>query len=153
MPETALPNAPKEDLRICIVDDRPEIRDLIKLILLGRGYRFGLAGSAAQARDVAGELKPHLVLLDIHLPGGECGYDLCRELKANSTPAPVVILMSASSGKGVSEEARAAGADGFTSKPMTPTTVRNIVQLVEAWREYPDEPFPGFWSGSADQPG
>lgn len=115
MPENTLSNSPTEALRICIVDDRPEIRDLIKLILLGRGYRFGLAGSAAHARDVARELQPHFVLLDVHLPGGGSGFELCRELKSESSLTPVVILMSASSELAFSERARAAGPDGYAA--------------------------------------
>lgn len=131
-------------LRVCIVDDRPEIRDLIKLVLLGNNRSFVEAGSAAEAREQIDALKPHLVLLDILLPDGESGFALCSDIKSHSASPPLVVLMSARKPEEVEGHARDAGADGFVGKPISPSTLRAIVELAED-HLIAGNCFPGYW--------
>lgn len=131
-------------LRICIVDDRPEIRDLIKLILFANGRDITQAGSAPDARQRIADSHPHLVLLDAMLPDGQSGFDLCREIKGLAD-APVVVMMSAQSDHQAVSQAREAGADGFVAKPFSPATLRQLIDPVEEWREDRSRDFAGVW--------
>jgi CheY-like chemotaxis protein len=131
-------------LRICIVDDRPEIRDLIKLVLLGNNRSFSEASSAAEARESIDAFKPHLMLLDILLPNGESGFELCSNIKHQSDTPPLIVMMSAQNTGEVEKHARAAGADGFVAKPISPSTLREIAELAEK-HLISGSDFPGYW--------
>lgn len=134
-------------LHICIVDDRPEIRHLIKLILLGNGREFSQTGTVAQAREFVSELKPQVVLLDAMLPDGECGYAFCSEIK-RKPDAPLVIMMSARRDEASVNRARDAMADGFIAKPFSPGFLRSIIEAIEETPGSPDKCILDFWPES-----
>jgi two-component system cell cycle response regulator len=70
--------------KILIVDDQPEIRDLIATTLRIGPYQIFQAANGPEALEVAQREKPDLILLDVMMQvGGMDGFEVCRRLKAD----------------------------------------------------------------------
>lgn len=76
--------------RILIVDDNPEIREIIRILLSGEGYLIEEACDGQRALDLTGKLDFDLIILDIMMPGLN-GYQTCIEIRKNSN-APILFL-------------------------------------------------------------
>lgn len=103
--------------RALIVEDDPETADLIKLVLERAGLEAAVALDGYRAIEMCGELRPHIVLLDLMMPGLD-GWETMRRLRRISD-APVVVV----SAKGSKEDVIAGlskGADDFVPKPFYP---------------------------------
>jgi len=98
---------------VLVVDDHPEIRDLMVKILERRGYRVSTASDGHDALTQFALARPDLVITDLSMPGLN-GYQLCRLIRGISS-VPVLIM---SAQKGVEEKAYETGADAFVSKPF-----------------------------------
>lgn len=85
----------REDLCILLVDDNPVNIKLLETALVKEGYRIISAMDGRKARELAQEVLPDLILLDIVMPE-EDGFETIRQLKANSetTSIPVIFLTS-----------------------------------------------------------
>ena len=121
---------------ILLVDDDPEIRQLIGDFLVGHGFRIAEAGSGAEMdRAIAAE-RPALVVLDLMLPG-EDGLAICRRLAASSN-IPVIMLsaLGEDTDRIVGLEL---GADDYLPKPCNP---RELLARVRAVLRRRDEPTP-----------
>jgi len=124
--------------RILIVDDEPDIRDLIADILKDEGHQVSTAADAAQARDLRRTEAPELVLLDVWMPDTD-GISLLREWRdAEALDCPVVMI----SGHGSVEtavEATRLGAYDFIEKPVSMAkllvTVNNALEAGRLKRE------------------
>ena len=104
--------------RILVVDDNPANLRLLRMLLLGEGYDVRTAGDAAEALAVVGEFLPRLILMDLQMPGMD-GFELTRRLKADAaTRGIVIVALTAYAMKGDEDRARAAGCDGYVSKPI-----------------------------------
>ncbi len=79
-----------EKQRILIVDDDSNIAELISLYLLKECYETEIVGDGEEALRVFPEFRPHLVLLDLMLPGMD-GYQVCREMRSSSQ-IPIIML-------------------------------------------------------------
>ncbi len=103
---------------ILVVDDEPDIRELLREILEDEGYQVRTAENAEQARRARRDRRPDLTLLDIWLPDVD-GITLLKEWSdSNSLDSPVVIM----SGHGTVEtavEATRLGAYDFIEKPLS----------------------------------
>jgi two-component system cell cycle response regulator DivK len=103
---------------ILVVDDNPVNLKLARVLLRSEGYEVHTAEDATEALAVLGRVRPRLVLMDLQLPGMD-GLELTRRLKADpATRAIPVVAMTAYSMKGDEEQARAAGCDGYLTKPI-----------------------------------
>lgn len=112
---------------ILVVDDDPEIRELLAHFLRGHGFRVSLAedGEAMFGQLQSGD--PDLIVLDLMLPG-EDGLSLCRRLSANHA-VPIIMLTA------VAEEADRIvglemGADDYLSKPFNPRELLARIRAV-----------------------
>lgn len=123
---------PGERLRLCIVDDRADIRELLRLVLRHSNCEVHTAGDADEARAMVGEKMPHLILLDVLLPGGVNGLDLCLEFKQLPT-SPVVVMFSSHVTIAEFDRAREVGADGFLVKPVSPDRLQDVVERISGW--------------------
>lgn len=137
----------RQELSVLVVDDAPEIRELLRLILARQGCSVRLASDAEEALGQVAERMPDVVLLDIGLPGGrQKGLELCALLKGNGQPvAPVVVMLTADNDPRTSEQARALGADGYVIKPFTAMQILGLVDAFEVWRMAPEQSRPSFW--------
>lgn len=124
--------------RILIVDDEPDIRELIGEILADEGHEVVTAADAASAREVRVQKAPDLILLDVWMPGTD-GVSLLREWReADALVCPVVMI----SGHGSVEtavEATRLGAFDFVEKPLSMAklmvTVSNALEAGRLERE------------------
>ena len=124
--------------RILIVDDEPDIREMIGEILRDEGHETVLAGDAGEARERLRESAPDLVLLDVWMPDTD-GISLLREWRdAGVVKCPVVMI----SGHGSVEtavEATRLGAFDFVEKPISMArlmvTIENALEAGRLKRE------------------
>lgn len=103
---------------VLIVDDNPVNLKLTKVLLSKEGYQVQTAGDAEEALKLLATFKPRLVLMDIQLPGMD-GLELTRLLKSKPETKDIIVLaLTAYAMKGDEEKARAAGCDGYITKPI-----------------------------------
>jgi DNA-binding NarL/FixJ family response regulator len=101
--------------RLLIVDDDARFRTLARMLLEDTG-EFEVVGEAPdgdRAISASRELRPDVVLLDVHLPDAR-GFDLVPRIAGDH--GPVVLLVSSRDDGGYSQMAEEAGAAGFLSK-------------------------------------
>lgn len=103
---------------ILVVDDEPDIRELVKEILEDEHYRVSMAANGAEARQVRMERRPDLILLDIWMPDID-GISLLKEWQQSDEPAPPVVVMSGHGTVETAVEATRLGAYDFLEKPLS----------------------------------
>jgi CheY-like chemotaxis protein len=108
--------------RILVIEDNAENRYLVTFLLQQRGHEIVTAESGALGLELAAQLRPDLILLDIQLPGMD-GHAVARALK--STPElriiPIIAVTSYAM-VGDREKCLEAGAEGYIEKPINPET-------------------------------
>lgn len=112
---------------ILVVDDEPDIRELIQDILADEGYSVSTAGNGEEAREAFSMLNPSLTLLDIWMPDID-GISLLKEFKQKNVNATVVMM----SGHGTIEtavEATRLGASDFIEKPLSTAKLLRGIEL------------------------
>jgi two-component system OmpR family response regulator len=111
---------------LLVVDDDPEIRDLLVRLLRKHGYRVTSSRNGIEMREILATAGIDLVVLDIMMPG-EDGLTLCREIRAQSD-LPVIMLtaMGEEMDRIVGLEM---GADDYLAKPFSP---RELLARVKA---------------------
>ncbi len=120
---------------VLVVDDNPTNLKLVSDVLAFDGYRIMKAGDAEEAQELIKTSPPDLILMDIALPGMD-GLTLTRKLKADArTRDIIVVALTAFAMKGDDEKARAAGCDGYITKPVNTRTLSGSVASYLAGRE------------------
>jgi CheY-like chemotaxis protein len=113
---------------ILVVDDNPLNLKLFTYLLAVPGYDVSTARNAEEALQVLVQLKPQLILMDLQLPDID-GLTLTRRLKQDPTlRATAIVAVTASAMKGDEEKARAAGVDGYMTKPLEKRAFRAMVE-------------------------
>ncbi|MFN8475125.1 MAG: response regulator transcription factor [Anaerolineae bacterium] len=114
---------------ILVVDDEPNIREVVTLYLSQEGFRVASATTGAEALDVAHRQRPDLVILDLMLPGGLSGLEVYKALQNDGRPQPVIMLTARGS-----ETDRVVGlelgADDYVVKPFSPRELTARVKAV-----------------------
>ena len=108
-----------------IVDDEPDIRILLGLLLEQAGVTTLTATSLASAREALANHRFDVVFIDINLPDG-LGYELIPEIRA-AMPTARCITISAADTEAV--KAMAYGADAFVAKPFSRTHILHSMGL------------------------
>lgn len=112
---------------ILIVDDNATNLKLARVILAAVGFEIATAGDAGEALAQLDMRSPDLVLMDVQLPGMD-GLELTRRIKGDPRHRQVlVVALTAYAMKGDEERARAAGCDGYITKPIDPDTFADTV--------------------------
>ncbi len=118
MPDPTQQASPASHIHILVVDDEPDIRNLVQEILEDEGYRVTVAENGDTARQAFNASRPDLVLLDIWMPDVD-GITLLKEwTEEGNTDIPVIMM----SGHGTVEtavEATRLGAFDFIEKPLS----------------------------------
>ena len=107
-----------EKHRILVVDDEPDIRQLVSEILEDEGYNVVVAETAEQAREQVRVSRPELILLDIWMPG-EDGISLLKSWYESGVLNSPVIMMSGHGTIETAVEATRLGAYDFIEKPLS----------------------------------
>jgi DNA-binding response OmpR family regulator len=112
---------------VLVVDDDPSIRLLCRVNLELDGYAVAEAGTLAEARAFLAEREPDVVVLDVHIAGGD-GRELLAELRGSRPELPVALL----TGTADRDELLRAGADALIPKPFTLDELRDTVRRLAA---------------------
>ena len=118
-------------MRILVVEDDFDARQMLQVLLQLEGHTVVTAGNGNQAWDAFLENKFSVILSDWLMP--ECdGLELCRRIRSEQTAHyPYIILLTALSGKSNYFEAIRAGADDFVSKPYDPELLTSRLMVAE----------------------
>jgi len=105
--------------KILIVDDEPDIVKVVSFRLKKEGYDVEAAVDGQQGLDMAFNIHPDLILLDVTLPKMN-GYEVCRRLKADAElkDIPVVFMTASLATGGFAENFPSTGAQGYIFKPF-----------------------------------
>ena len=105
---------------ILYVEDNPDNRQLVQRALQARGYQFFAAATGLEGVQLATDLRPDVILLDINLPDID-GYEVARRLRSGQVKhllyVPIVAI-TANALKGDAEKALEAGCDVYIAKPI-----------------------------------
>src|ERR1700757_5311506 len=124
--------------KILIVDDDPQIRRVMKVILAGERYELADARSGEAALLQLRSFMPDLVLLDLNMPGMG-GLETCRQIREGSD-IPVIIL-TVRNAEDEKVEALDAGADDYVPKPFGMKEL--LARVRAALRRSPTSPAAG----------
>jgi two-component system, cell cycle response regulator DivK len=113
--------------RVLLVEDHPLNRELAEAVLADAGYEVLIASDGEAGLAAAYSTHPDLILMDIELPGLD-GLEATRRLKADATTRAIPVLaLTAYAMRGDEERARAAGCDGYLTKPIDRQTLLDAV--------------------------
>jgi two-component system, OmpR family, alkaline phosphatase synthesis response regulator PhoP len=108
------------DYKILLVDDEPDILEFLGYNLTKEGYKIYKAGNGKDALNIAIEIKPHLIILDVMMPEMD-GIDTCREIKKIPALKKSIIAFLTARSEDYSQIAGLdAGADDYITKPIKP---------------------------------
>jgi two-component system chemotaxis response regulator CheY len=113
---------------VLVVDDDPFIRKLIATTLEDVvEFELHEAADGAEAIEIAQEVKPSLVFLDVDMPVLD-GIEACRRLRTlEQTERATIVMLTAAHGDTVERSAEEAGADLFLTKPFSPLELLRLV--------------------------
>jgi DNA-binding NtrC family response regulator len=111
--------------RVLVVDDEPEVLDTLREILEELGFDASVAASGEQAIAAMAIVRPHVVFLDLLLPGIS-GLEALTYFRQHHRPVPVIVITGDTSLESA-QKARAAGAFDVLAKPFTMTTLQSLV--------------------------
>lgn len=107
-------------LIVMVVDDDPLVRNLLNAVLNDARIELHEAPDGKSALDLAREVKPDVVLLDVMMPGMD-GYATCRAMRDDvELRTARILILTARSRPEDREEAMHSGADAFFTKPFSP---------------------------------
>ncbi len=121
-----------------IVDDEPDIRDLLEITLTRMGITTLTAEDVGSARKLLGEHQPQLCLTDMNLPDGN-GIELVQWIQSHCPHTPVAVITAYGS-MDTAIEALKAGAFDFVSKPVELPRLRELVTSALKLAVTADEP-------------
>lgn len=117
-------------LKILIVDDEPDIPDLLQLSLSNQPYDFVVAYNGQQAIEATLRERPDLILLDIMMPDMD-GYEVVEHLKQSATSANIpVIMISAKTAVEDKVRGMELGIDDYIAKPFDKREVNARIRMV-----------------------
>jgi DNA-binding response OmpR family regulator len=117
--------------KILIAEDERDIRELIEFTLKYAGHEVVKASNGAEAVDLAPQVKPDLILMDVRMPR-MTGYEACRAIKAIDEVKNVpVVFLSAKGQQTEMDTGIDAGAYDYILKPFAPDQLtRRIAEIL-----------------------
>ncbi|MFH1688153.1 MAG: response regulator [bacterium] len=116
--------------RVLVVDDEPEITEIVETFLTESGYQVSVENTPNNAAARAREFHPDVILLDIMMPGID-GYSICEDLKSDPEFAstPIIFLTGKDRNDDMGRSFRSGG-DMFIKKPFSCERLLEIVNIV-----------------------
>ena len=125
--------------RVLLVDDEPAVAEVLRRLLVKEGYSVDVFNDGQVAVDALPAVRPHLVLLDVNMPGLS-GIEVCRILKQDPvyrlTP---VVMVTGQAQRDARLEGLEAGADDFLAKPVDPQELMIRVRSLVRIKRYTDD--------------
>jgi CheY-like chemotaxis protein len=118
--------------RVLVIEDSPSVRRLIEVCLRVLDVNVSSAVDGVTGLDQISATDPHVVVLDIGLPGLD-GWEVLSQLRENPTSAEVkVLVLTAHAQPEMADRAAEGGADAFMTKPFRPIDLRVQVESLLA---------------------
>jgi len=111
------PGTQKPEARLLVVDDEPNIRELLSASLRFAGFEVATAPDGQQALVVAEQFRPDLLVLDVMMPGLD-GFGVVRRLRQNGTHTPVLFLTARDAAED-KVNGLTLGGDDYVTKPFS----------------------------------
>ncbi len=129
------------EFSILLVDDEPDIVEFLGYNLKREGFKVYSANNGKDAIKIARETVPHIIVLDVMMPGMD-GIETCTELKKISQLKKTLIMFLTARGEDYSQIAGLdAGADDYVAKPVKPRVfVSRINALMRRYQSDPENP-------------
>jgi len=126
----------KKDLKILLVDDEPDILEIVGYNLSNEGYQVITGSNGVEAVKLAKKHAPHLIILDVMMPEMD-GIEACEVIRANSDLDQTIITFFTARGEDYSQVAGFdAGADDYITKPIKPKVlVSKVKALLRRFKE------------------
>ncbi len=118
----------KQTARVLVVDDEPDIRELLELTLIKMGLEVVTAGNVGEAKALLAREPFSLALTDMRMPDGE-GIEIVEFIAAESLDVPIAVLTAYGSADNA-VRAMKAGAFDYLSKPVSLAQLRTLVKSV-----------------------
>ena len=112
---------------VLVADDKATSRELVRTVLEKCGYKVAEASDGVEALRSARELRPDLIILDLHMPGLD-GFGVIEEIRRDlELAATPVMALTASAMQGDRERALSVGFTAYIAKPIHIRTLRSEV--------------------------
>ena len=127
----------QEEYTILLVDDEPDILEFLGYNLRKEGYIVYTAADGKEAINIAKQINPHLIILDVMMPVMD-GIETCAELKKIPKLENTLIVFLTARGEDYSQIAGfEAGADDYITKPIKPKIITSRIKAL--LRRYKDD--------------
>lgn len=125
-----------KEIKILLVDDEPDILEIISYNLNAEGYKVITAENGAEAVKKAEKEKPHLIILDVMMPEMD-GIEACEQIRLLPELKNVIITFLTARGEDYSQLAGfEAGADDYITKPIKPKIlISKVKALLRRYKE------------------
>ena len=118
--------------RVIIIEDSASVRRLIEVCLRVLDVDLSAAEDGLQGLEVARDIKPDVIVLDVGLPGMD-GWEVLRHLRAGEDTREIqVLVLTAHAQPAIAEQATQGGADDFMTKPFRPMELRERIEKLLA---------------------
>ena len=116
--------------KVLLIEDEPNIIEAVSFILSRDGWEVTTHANGHDAMDAVRRRAPHLIILDVMLPG-KSGYDILSEMREDAEFAETPVLMLTARGQTRDREmAERAGADRYMTKPFSNADVLDAVRAM-----------------------
>jgi two-component system alkaline phosphatase synthesis response regulator PhoP len=120
----------EEDIKILLVDDEPDILEIVGYNLSSKGYQITTAKNGKEAVKISKKIKPHLIILDVMMPKMN-GIEACEQIRAIPSLKETIITFLTARGEDYSQLAGfEAGADDYITKPIKPKVLVSKVKAL-----------------------
>ncbi len=120
----------KKDITILLVDDEPDILEIVGYNLTAEGYNVVTAENGVEAVKIAKKKKPHLIILDVMMPEMD-GIEACEQIRKLPDLQNTIITFLTARGEDYSQVAGFdAGADDYITKPIRPKVLVSKVKAL-----------------------
>ena len=113
---------------ILVIDDDPDIRYALKVVLEGNGYEFIEAATAEEGLKTYKAQAPDLVIVDLMMEEVDAGTAFVKELKALNNAAPIYMLSSVGDNLNMTTSFAELGLSGVFQKPLDNNTLLSILK-------------------------
>ena len=120
----------KSKIKILLVDDEPDILEILSFNLSNEGYQIFTAENGKEGLELAAQHLPHLIILDVMMPVMD-GIETCERLRMDKRFENTVILFLSARGEDYSQVAAfESGADDYVTKPIKPRIFNSKVKAM-----------------------
>jgi len=120
----------KSKIKILLVDDEPDILEILSFNLSNEGYKIFTAENGKEALDVAVKQLPDLIILDVMMPIMD-GVETCERLRMDKRFKDTLIMFLSARGEDYSQVAAfESGADDYVTKPIKPRILNSKVKAM-----------------------